>query len=442
METIINNLKQIWLQVQRTIILVVATLMVLGPVFVLSQTASAAQVTTRSVTISTSIPSATANYVIAFNPNSTTQIESYQIQACLTALGSCTAPTGLNISAGTPTNSGFQGATAFTKDTTSTTGTYACNTTNILCGHRTDVTAQTTATQHVITDTGVTNPSGADCSTVNCTFFLRIYTYSDVGYLTQVDYGTTAASTTQTLSVNAAIQEQLAFCIGATTINDGTTAPGACSGISGTSVNLGTLSNTAVSVSPVPLIAYNGNGDNGIAQLSTNASNGASISYSSIQQSGTNHLGTLRVAGATCNAGAVVTDQCINTIGTTKATIAAGTENFGMAISAVNCGNVTSAYTCSFSAGNFNLDPATNYNCNGIANGAHANTYPSDTNQVSGTTACSYAWDETGTSQTIASSTTIVGGEALILKFAATPNLVTPTGAYTAQASFIATPTF
>jgi hypothetical protein len=439
MEKIINNIKQSWAALQRTVLLVTATLLVLGPVFALSQTASAAQVTTRSVAISNSQASATANYVTTFTPASTSTIQSFKLQACTTALGTCTAPSGISISTGTLTSSGFQGATTFTKDTS----TVGCTAVTILCAKRTDATAQT-LTAHVLTDTGVTNQDGTNCSgNANCTFFLQLTTYSDNAYATQVDYGTVAGSTSQVLSVNAAIQEQLAFCIGATAVNDATTTPGTCASIAGTSVNLGVLSNSAVSVSPVTVANYNGNADNGVAELSTNASNGASISYSSIQQTGTLHQGALRVNGATCVAGTPVTDQCINSAGTTKTTLTAGTEMFGMAIAGVNCGNVSgAAYTCTFSSGAFNLNPTTNYNCNGIAKSS-ANTYPTtDLGEVSGTTTCSYAWDESGSSNTIASSTTIVGGEALILKFAATPNIVTPTGAYTAQASFIATPTF
>jgi hypothetical protein len=437
MKNTIQKLQQVYFELKRTILLFAATLLIVFPIFVLGQTATAAQVTTRSVAISNAQAGGTSNYVFTFNPGSTTMVQSFQIQSCTTALGTCTAPTGLNLGGGTLTSSGFQGATAFTKDTSAA----GCTSVSVLCGKRTDTTAQTT-TAHVITDTGAINQAATNCSSAaNCTFFERITTYSDNAYTTQVDSGVTASSTTQLFTVNAAIQEQLAFCIGNTTVNDAVTATPTCTTISGTSLNLGTLNSTNVSVSPVAT-ANNGDGNNGLAELSTNASNGATVSYNAIQQSGTNHLGALRVAGATCNAGVVNTDQCINSVGVTKATLTSGTENFGMSIAGVNCANV-SGYTCSFASGTFNLNPTTNYNCNGTANGGHANTYPtSDTNQISGTTTCSYAWDETGTSQTIASSTTIVGGESLILKFAATPNLVTPTGAYTAQANFVATPTF
>src|SRR6185312_2312853 len=93
-----------------------------------------------------------------------------------------------------------------------------------------------------------TNCSGA----ANCTFFVRITTFSDTAYATKIDAGTVASSTTQAFTVNAAIQEVLSFCIGATAIDDAdTTTPPLCSSITGTSLSLGVLDATHVNVSPV-----------------------------------------------------------------------------------------------------------------------------------------------------------------------------------------------
>jgi hypothetical protein len=403
---------------------------------------SAAALTQRSVTIASALPSDITSYTFSFVPGTTSAIQSLEFQGCTTAVGTCTAPSGLSFtSASGGTVSGWSNATNFTVDNT---GANNCTpAANELCANRTQAGSESASGAHNVIFNNITNPNGNSCSNSNCTFFIRVTTFSTTNYTTGglIDTGTVASSTTQVLTVSAVIQEQLSFCIGATTVNDAVTATPVCSSITGTSLSLGTISPNSVSISPVSA-TNNGSASNGLAELSTNASNGATVSYNAIQQSGTNHLGALRVAGATCNAGVVNTDQCINSVGVTKATLTSGTENFGMSIAGVNCANV-SGYTCSFASGTFNLNPTTNYNCNGTANGGHANTYPtSDTNQISGTTTCSYAWDETGTSQTIASSTTIVGGESLILKFAATPNLVTPTGAYTAQANFVATPTF
>jgi hypothetical protein len=395
--------------------------------------AAAATITNRNITMSTAVVSATANYTFNFTPAGTSQIQSIFFQACTTPVNSCTAPSGINLSGGTVSQSGFQGATSFTKDTS--TSSPACNVTTNLCVKRTDTTAQT-VTAHSITDTGATNPNGTSCSTANCTFFVRITTYSDNAFTTAVDSGAVAGSTTQTLTVNATIQESLIFCIGATTIDDSNTStPPACTGVSGTSVSLGPLSSSNVSVTPVSA-ANGGDANNGIAELSTNATNGATVVYNAIQQSGTNHLGTLRVAGASCNSGTINTDQCVNAIGTTKSTLTAGTEAFGMTVAGINC-KATTAYTCSYTGNTYNLRKDTNYDGSGSATG-----YVSDTGLVGGTTSGSYAWDESGSPATVASSSTVLDKEALILKFAASPTVVTPTGTYTAKADFVATPTY
>ncbi len=425
-------------RVNRVVLLTLAIVVTAGPVMLITQTATAAQITNRSVLISTAQPSATATYTIGLVPATAAAIQGLKLQACTTALGTCTAPTGLSFSSVGATGT-VAGAWTTSTNFTTGAGTNDCTASaSVICANRTAAANETGTSVRTVAFTNITNPSGASCATVNCTFFIHITTYSLNTYTvgSTVDTGTVASSTTQLFTVNAAIQEQLTFCIGATTIDDSnTTTPPVCSSISGTSLNLGTLNSADTSVSPVS-VGNGGDGNNGIAELSTNATNGTTVAYDAVQQAGTNHKGTLRVAGATCNASAGITnDQCINAIGTTQTAITAGTEAYGMTIAAVNC-KATTAYSCSFTAGTYNLTRNAQYD------GTGGNTYPTDTNLVSGTTNAGYAWDETGTSDTIASSTTIVDKEALILKFAATPNIVTPAGTYTAQADFVATPTF
>jgi hypothetical protein len=325
--------------------------------------------------------------------------------------------------------SGFGGAGTFAKDTTST----GCNTASVWCMKRTGAGTESLAA-HSFTITGATNQDATNCSAApNCTFFERITTYSD-NYTTSIDSGTTASSTTQLFTVNAEIEEELSFCIGNTTVNDATSVVPNCTTISGTSLNLGVLGSANINISPVAS-TNGGDGNNGLAELNTNASNGANIDYDAVQQSGTNHQGSLRVAGATCNAGASNTDQCINSVDP-KSTLTAGTEAFGMTVAGINCSAVT-AYSCVFSTGTTNLTRATNYNCDGT------NVFTTgDVGVITGTTHCDYMWDESGTPNLLASSTIPVGNEALILKFAATPNLITPTGSYTAEADFVATPSY
>ena len=415
----------------RLAVLLLTLLMASLPGIVFNDAAFAAQVTSRSLLIGSAQAGVTTNYTFGFTPASTTQIQSIKILSCTTPLGTCTAPSGINLSGGTITQSGFQGATSFTKDTS----TAGCTTVDVLCVTRIDNNNQT-ATAHSITDTGAINQDASNCSAApNCTFFERIVTFTDAAYTTQVDYGTVASTTTQIFTVNAAIQEQLAFCIGSTVVDNAISSVSTCSSITGTSLNLGVLNSTNINISPVSVL-NKGDAHNGLAIMNTNASNGATVAYDAVQQTGTNHQGTLRVAGATCNVGFSNTDQCIDAIGATKAQIVTGNENFGMTVAGVNCGSVI-AYTCTFSTGTYNLIRTTNYNCD------TTNNYPvADANVISGTSLCSYAWDESGTPQTIAASSIPVGNEALILKFAASPNLISPTGSYTDVADFVATPTY
>lgn len=396
-------------------------LAVVMPLF-LGSKAYASQLTSRSLTLSSAIPAGTSvTYTFGFTIPTATTVLGVKFQACTAAIGTCTAPSGLSFSSrtiGSPT--GFTG-TSFAVDTT---GANDCTPgSSIICINRASGTD--TSGARTVPFNAITNPS-----TTNSTFFVRITTYSADTYTTisALDSGTVAAAVTQTLTIAARIQEILNFCVGNTTVNDATTSPGAdCSAIGGTTVDLGTLDASTVNTSPV-VTGSGGNNTNGIAMLKTNASSGATVSYKSIQGSGSNHLGALRVSGASCNSGDVNTDQCITSAGTSQSAFAAGTESFGMSIGGVNCGSTT-AYPCTFSSGTYNLQRNTEYD------GLGSNTYGTDNSN-------GYAWDETGTLDQIASSSGAVDDESLILVFAATPNAVTPTGSYATQGDFIAVATY
>jgi hypothetical protein len=268
-----------------------------------------------------------------------------------------------------------------------------------------------------------------------------------------VDFGATASAVTQTLTTAAAVAEVINFCVGATTVDDSKSdVADDCTLLGGTTVNLGTLDSSGINISPV---AQNGGNDqNGTAMVRSNAGNGTVIAYDAVQAgTGTNHLGTLRISGQTCNTtgdpgadgnGNTFTDPCINAAGATQGTFTAGQEKFGMTVAAVNFGSTTS-YTCSYgdantvppiSAGNScNLKPLTNYLGAGT----------SGTSETFGTTN-GFAWDESGNPVNIASPGTStvkqIDDEALIIKFAATPSITTPFGPYTVQTDFIAVPTY
>jgi hypothetical protein len=189
--------------------------------------------------------------------------------------------------------------------------------------------------------------------------------------------------------------------------------------------------------------------------IRSNAGNGTVIAYDAIQAAtGTNHLGTLRISGATCNTtgdpgadgnGNTFTDPCINAAGA-QGLLAAGTEEFGMTIAGINYSNTTS-YTCQYTT-----SPAGGDTCNMKPLAGYIGKGGSGTEDfcaVDCNTADSgngFAWDESGAAVNIASSASStvkqVDDEALILKFAATPSITTPFGPYAVQTDFIAVPTY
>ena len=436
----------------------------LSPLVLLSGEATAAQITVRSLTLSTAQAAATGvTYTIGASTGGTDTtsgfffgsvhiVKAMEFLACTTPVGTCTAPSNINMSsAGGFTLTGWQDNTAFTHDTTSTNingSGVNCSQTNVVCVTRSGATtSEDNSHSHKIVITGITNP---DSAYVNKAFYVRMTSYTDTGYVTSKDTGTVAAAIVQTLTVNARVAEVLNFCIGSTTVDDATTDPTNsgnhdCSVISGTSVDIGTLDSGLVNVSPVR--TNGGDGNNAIAMVRSNAANGVNVYYKAIQaSSGTNHLGSLRLTGASCNAGTVNTDGCINSIGTTQAVITAGNEDFGMTIAGVNHGSTTS-YSCVYdntSGDTCDLVPQANYVGQGTA--GTPSTFRFCNLDTCNTAGNGFAWDESGTADLIASSTSStipqVDDEALILKFAATSNIITPFGAYSVQSDFIAVPTY
>lgn len=414
-----QQISSIWLMVS------ILVLSIVLPLFSFTGNAGAAQLTTRSVTITTSKPSATATYTYAFTLPTTGNVGSVSFQACTTPLGTCISPGGtINMNAGTSTQTGWS-SNNFSRDSVGTGASGNCQSnsgsnTNYLCIKRTTAASETAGARTVVAPSQV-NP------TANGSYFIRITTYSDTAWVTAVDSGVVAYSITNQLTINARIQEVLNFCVGATAVDDATTSPGSdCSAISGSTVDIGVLDAGLVNTSPVS--ANGGSSTNGVAMVRTNAQSGVVVSYFTEQNTSS---GLLKVAGATCS-GTSTTDQCINApaLAGAQAVINAGTEAFGFTIPGVNCGSVTS-YTCTFSSGTYNLQRASGYI------GAAANAY-AVTN--------GYAWDATGNPVTIASSTgstvKAVDDEALILKYAATQSITTPQGSYTVTQTFIATATY
>lgn len=425
---IANQLSGVRKSTQRVLLLVqTAVLATAGMLpFVLMSSASAApQLPNREARITTARPGQTFDIVFEFDTTtlgSATSVQGAELEFCDAPLGTCNT-------SNTPTIPGSSTVSETGWDQTlenNTFGTYTLQngdsggTNNQIKVSRTDTDDQRTRTNVTIGFTGLTHNA-----TANRSFYPRIRLYSDTGTSTLVWEGAVAQSTSQTLTINARVQEILQFCVGATAIDDATTSPGAaCANISGTSVDIGVIDSGAVSVTPVAAV-NGGDGNNGIAMVRTNAQNGVSIQYKALLDSSS---GALKVPGASCVPSS--TDQCFASSGTTQNAISAGTEEFGMTIGGINCGSTVS-YACAYASGTSKLKPTTDYQ--------GAGTFGSSWSYgVSN----GYAWDDTGSADIIASSTTVVDDEAMILKFAAAAGITTPTGQYSTQADFIATPTF
>jgi hypothetical protein len=221
--------------------------------------------------------------------------------------------------------------------------------------------------------------------------------------------GGTALSTAEQLTINARVQEILQFCVGTNS-----TAPADCSTVTGNTVDLGVLDFGGVNRATTQTVP-----SQGAIMIRTNAATGVVVDYFAQQAgSGTNHLGSLRVTGANCNAGSVETDQCINSIGTTQTIVVAAAEAFGMCI--------------------FNIDVSSGNTTNLTKDGEYDGTC--DNSAGNG-----YAWDESGSTDRIATSVGsggVVNDEMLELDFSGTSDVTTPTGSYTVTATFIGTATF
>ena len=400
--------------------------------------AKADQLTNRSLTLESAQAGPGADgqnifHEFSFNVAQATSIGSMEFQYCTTPLGTCTAPTGMNLSSygvALGTTSSDQTINSVLPTNTYALGTGGnaptANDVKIEASSANTISAGQTVMIHF---TGIENPTTS--TPTSNTFFVRITTYSDTAYTTTIDTGVVAAAVVPLLTVSARVQEVLHFCIDNATTAGGmldTTALGTdCSNfvnsyaVAGNTVDMGVIDNTGVET-PVSSSTNTGNDADGIFMVRSNAINGLTVGYKAVQQSGTGYKGSLRVVGATCTTGAgfnttgngsaVSSDRCFNSA-TTKTAITAAVEQFGMTGRYIN--RTSSTVPTS------NLTLAANY----------------DSTSTTG-----YAWVEDGTYTTVATSSSVVDDEAVVLGFGAVAALTTPPGQYTAQADFIVVATY
>jgi trimeric autotransporter adhesin len=168
--------------------------------------ASAAQITTRSLTLQAGASAGGAqaggvvNHLYNFTVPTTEDIGSIQFLYCTTASGTCTTPTGLSTTAATM---GTQsGATGFTLNNTTNGAPYITRT-------AASIAASTALSYQLLS---VTNPT-----TVNQAFYVRISTFTSTDTTgSATDTGTVAASTSRQIILTGTMPESLIFCAGAT----------------------------------------------------------------------------------------------------------------------------------------------------------------------------------------------------------------------------------
>ncbi len=266
---------------------VVALLFLLAamlPAILLPKLASAAQVTERSITMSSSVPSASASYQIKFTVATTGVIQGVVVDFCnespIVDSSTCTLPGGMTVgtSVGTPTNLSGSWSGALANSNRSLV---------ITNGSGGSVSSSTEVTIPV---SGFTNPSAEG------NFYARILTFAvageagshTVGSLTNsTDAGGVALSTAKEIGVTATVQETLVFCV-----SKDAPAPN-CAGTSPPSIVLGTGT-------PVILDGAAVYDDTVFYQVSTNAFNTTQVRMkgaSAALVSGSNTIPA--IAGAT-----------------------------------------------------------------------------------------------------------------------------------------------
>jgi hypothetical protein len=367
------------------------------PLFVLTPKATAAQLTDRSVTISSNAINATGvTYEIKFTPTNNA-IQGIVIDFCSNSpiIGAaCTAPGGLTIGA-SPTAT-ISSATNITNANWTEAAQDAGPPYTTLEYKGTAAQTPTGSEEITIVLTGVTNPSAVG------TFYARMFTYATAGAVdsyddetpgTHVDDGAAAMSTAQQVSVSGTVMETLTFCVSGPV---SAAPPTTCSSTTAPTLTLGHGTPATLDASAI---------DTGVAYslVSTNAGGGISIRMKNSNACG----GLSKDNGSNCQIAAA------NSGGATPESFSNGESKFGMRAASTG-GTGTLTIDSTYSSGtDYGMDTTTSDN-------NVTSTYGSE----------------------VASSTGVLDGVRTDYTFAAGASNTTPAGLYTATMSLIATGTY
>jgi hypothetical protein len=293
----------------------------------LTESASAAgEVTTRSIEMSSSVPSATnTTYSVTFTLATSTTEQGVVLDICdndpILTDTTCTAPAGFSFTASPTVNNLSSGSCVLTAFTSVTT---ANSNRTLEFYDNTAPVSETSGGVCTFNVTTVTNPS-----TTNHTFYARVYmmdTKADTtGYAAgtaagAVDAGGFALSTASQITISATVQEQLTFCV------SGASPGGGCSGTTTPNLTIGHGSPPVITASAVDETpAY--------AQTTTNANGGVIVRMKASNSCANGGLSSS--GGSTCN---------IPGIGNTATALVAGTADFGMCVAPAGSATVATNY--------------------------------------------------------------------------------------------------
>jgi hypothetical protein len=187
----------------------------------------AAQITTRSITMSSSNAAAAANsntYQIRFTAASSYTVKAIVVDFCsndpIVGDATCTAPTGFDVGGATPTIITSSGTDPTLSATLGTGWTGAG--TNLITGSQYRTLTITNSTGVAVTSASVVSfdMSNVTNPTTVGSFYARILTYTTTttGYApgsegSYSDYGGVALSTAALITITSRVQEQLSFCV-------------------------------------------------------------------------------------------------------------------------------------------------------------------------------------------------------------------------------------
>ncbi len=205
----------------------------------------AGEITDRSLTVSSSAAGASGvNYSFNFSVPSSTVIESFSAQICTTAYDTCTTPAGFDVGSASllsqPT--GFGDSSGWSADTSETGELRMQNSTN----------STSPDSAQAVTFENVNNPSDT-----NTTYYIRLTTYANADYTSEIDTGVVATSTAEQVELTGTVPPILTFCVGTDISSD-------CASATGNSIDFGTFSATSAA-SATSQMRANTNGGGGYA---------------------------------------------------------------------------------------------------------------------------------------------------------------------------------